>query len=542
MPAQSPAHGNLASRVLVHGVSQPNHTALIIPTQWSAQGVEQVAQISFGELASRVARLQAGLGQEGFVPGDRVIVMRPVGIDLYALVLAMLASGVVAVLIDAGMSRGRILRAIRDARARAIVSVHGLLRHRFWLPALWGMRRYVVDGVGLGLRPFEDLMAEPVGPPDPLPRGVGDPALISFTSGSTGRPKGADRTHDLLIAQHEALSDHFPADDDEIDMPCFPVVTLHNLCCGITTVIPAVDFRAPATVAPAVVAEQIRQHGVTRMSGAPAYMGRLMAHLEETGERLDGVRRLAIGGGPVPVSLCRRVRRVMPHAGALVIYGSTEAEPISSVNIAELIDAPGEGYLVGRPARVATVAIVALPEPAPTLDERQMAPYAVACGQPGELVVRGPHVLRRYVNNPQADRETKLTAPDGGVWHRTGDVATRDEQGRLWLVGRTPDQIRRGEAIIHPLPIEAAIDAVWGVQQAALVAHRRAPEGELALCVRPEADADKVVALVRACLDEQNLGPDPTPIPIQIVAEMPVDGRHNSKIDRTTLRRNLERR
>ena len=70
-------------------------------------------------------------------------------------------------------------------------------------------------------------------------------ALISFTSGSTGRPKGADRTHSILLAQHDALQAHAPGREGEIDMPCFPAVVLHNLSCGISSVVPPIDLRHP---------------------------------------------------------------------------------------------------------------------------------------------------------------------------------------------------------------------------------------------------------------------------------------------------------
>jgi olefin beta-lactone synthetase len=105
------------------------------------------------------------------------------------------------------------------------------------------------------------------------------PALITYTSGTTGRPKGSDRTHDLLIEQHLALSEHFPTQEDDVDMPCFPVVTLHNLAEGVSTVMPCVDFAAPSEVNASVVVDQARRAKVTRISGAPAYLSAISRHL-----------------------------------------------------------------------------------------------------------------------------------------------------------------------------------------------------------------------------------------------------------------------
>ncbi|MFU8803948.1 MAG: AMP-binding protein, partial [Bradymonadaceae bacterium] len=269
---------NLAGLVLRHGENTPEYPALIVPTRWNDDEVLDEVCLSYGELAERISRVRGGLARAGIGEGDRVVVMFGVRADHNILVLALLAAGVAVVLIDTGMGKERVLQAMKLARPKAIMSIDALLKHRLWLPALWGMRRYSIDRPRLGVRSFSELLqSEPLSGPA-LERAPGAPGLITFTSGTTGRPKGANRTHDLLIAQHEALKEHFPATADEIDMPCFPVVPLHNLCSGITTVMPAVDFRQPASVEPGVVVSQIRAHGVTRFAGAPAYMTRIANH------------------------------------------------------------------------------------------------------------------------------------------------------------------------------------------------------------------------------------------------------------------------
>jgi acyl-CoA synthetase (AMP-forming)/AMP-acid ligase II len=492
--------------------------------------------VTYGNLAQRIAELSLGFRRQGFQIGDRVVVLFPLCTDFYAVVLALLASGMTAVLIDSGMGSRRIRQALKTARAQGIVTVHALLKYRFVLPLLWAIpKKFSRDTRGIFMRPFQTLE----GYKDPafryVPRDPDDEALITFTSGSTGQPKGVDRTHGLLTAQHLALRQHFPDDPGQVDMPCFPVVALHNLCCGNTTVMPPVDLRAPSWVNPSAVLSQVTKWKVSSMSGAPAYIKRIAEHLLYTGRRIPTLRRMAVGGAPASVSLCRKILQAFPGIEASVVYGSTEAEPISSVSMESVIQSEADGFLVGKPARMADVALVNLPEPPPILDRRDLEPYGVAPGEVGELVVRGPHISRRYIQDPEANRACKLQSINGGVWHRTGDLARFDANRDLWLVGRLADVVRHSGRTLYPLMVEAAIDSLPGIKTSALVTHAARPNGELA--VEPENEANrKTLPAVLIWLKEHDLAS----LPVRVVQKIPVDGRHNSKVDRPTLRKNLE--
>ncbi len=503
---------NFAQLVLRHAATQPERIALILPTRWDASGVHETEQVSYGELAERIGRFQAGLAEQGLKSGDRIVLMFPVGLDLYALTLAAMASGLAVVLVDAGMPPKKILQAIRSAKAQAIVSVHALLKFRFLAPALWGLRWFCSDGRGLLLRPFSALRGE-ADEPAAVPRDADDHALITFTSGSTGRPKGADRTHGLLTAQHHALSEHFPHEPDEVDLPAFPVVVLHDLCCGVTAAVPPIDFRAVGSADREVVLGFARNVGVTRIAGAPAYIERLVSAPLD----LPSLRQLGVGGARVSRQLCSRIRAATA-AEAKVLYGSTEAEPIASVSIDEVLSAEGVGVLVGAVARVAEVLLVQLPEGE---FSGSMADHAVEAGEIGELVVRGPHVNRGYLDDPVATAANKVFEGDS-VWHRTGDRARWDSEDRLWLVGRVPDVVAVGERSVDPYPLEEALEAREGIRRCALV-------------------AGPVLAVAG---DEQAIGelgdlPELAGIEIRALDSLPVDARHNSKIDRVALRARL---
>ncbi len=505
---------NFASLVLRHANHRPDRRALVLPIRWDAEGVHEEQVVTYAALGDAIARFRGGLRAQGFRPGDRLVLMFPVGLDLYALTLAAMAEGVAIVLIDAGMGARKILQAISSSRARALVSVSALLRLRWLAPPLWGKGRYCVDGEGLGLRPLAALRGEPVAD-DPLDCAADDHALITFTSGSTGRPKGADRTHGLLSAQHHALAEHFPHRDDDVDLPAFPVVVLHDLCCGITAVVPPVDFKAVASVQRDVVLQHARAHGVTRLSGAPAYVARLCTEPLD----LPRLRQLGVGGARVSRGLAAAIAEATDAEG-LVLYGSTEAEPIASVSIAELLHATAPGVLVGRPASAATVRLISLPHGADTVGG--IDAFVVPRGRVGELVVAGAHVNRGYVDDPAATAANKLFPADGSCWHRTGDLARWDEQGRLWLVGRAADVVRVGDRDLHPFLVEEEVERRPGVERCALVQGEGLPP---TLAVQGAIEGIQIAG-----------------VRVLAVEQIPVDGRHNSKVDRVLLRRQLRGR
>ena len=528
---------NLAGLVLNHARNQPDKLALVVP-ELSDDGQSYTeAQMTFGALGARISQCRAGLEAQGFKRGDRIILMAPLSLDLYALLLGVFASGMSAVFIDTGMDKKKILQAVRDSKADAMISMSALFKYRFVLRSLWGLKKYSVDSSGWGVRPMSALFGEDETQLYAIDTHADEHALITFTSGSTGRPKGADRTQGLLTAQHLALEEHFPNQGGEMDMPCFPVVTLHNLCCGVPTVLPAVDFKAPGSVNAKLIFEQMERWTINQMSGAPAYIERLVAHLESNETSVTQIKRMAVGGAPVPMKLCERILERFDGCDAQVVYGSTEAEPIASVSmkdvLAERERADELGLLVGSVAHAAKVALVQLPEGLHELHEEGITPYQVPSGTSGELIVSGPHVNRSYLDNPQANQENKLYGPDGVVWHRTGDVASFDEHNRIWLQGRVKDLVIHGDKKVQPLAIEAALDRLEGVQRAALLNPAGATLAVLAVESQDLSIAQtQITETLRSFALED--------VQVLQVPEIPMDYRHNSKIDRVKLRTQLE--
>jgi len=355
------------------------------------------------------------------------------------------------------------------------------------------------------------------------------PALLTFTSGSTGAPKAALRTHGFLLAQNEVLRSSLEFHPGDVDLTTLPIVVLANLASGLTCVIPHGDMRAPGLIDPKPIVDQIVKAGVARLVAGPALLERVAGYCIERQINLVGLRRIYSGGGPVFPGLLDRLLLVAPEARITAVYGSTEAEPIAHVDLAELDGSDrqamrdGRGLLVGHPVAQLRVSVIAnrWGEEIGPFTEPEFAGCELPAWQPGEITVCGDHVLTGYVDG-RGDAETKFRV-DGSVWHRTGDAGYRDERGRLWLLGRCAAVIKDARGELYPFTVECALSHVTGVARSAVVTH--GDHRVLALEMDRRADLADVRRAVRwADLDD-----------VIVVPRIPVDRRHNAKVDYVAL-------
>jgi acyl-CoA synthetase (AMP-forming)/AMP-acid ligase II len=530
----SPDHNVLS---VLHRVAArvPDRPALV-----TAEGA-----ISFGELWRRIGRAAAGLRGLGLAPAERAVVMIPMSIDLYVAMLAILKLGAVAVFVDPWIGRRQIASFAAFAEPRCWLGVPRSQLLRLLDPRLRAIRLTVTTGRGLGALTARHSLAEleaaedSGGPPHLV--APDDPALITFTSGSSGEPKGANRTHRFLLAQHAALAAEFPAREGDVDMPMFPVFALNNLAGGVTSVIPEMDFRRVDRVDAARLVRSMRRHGVTTCTASPPFLDRLAAEAVRRPGSRPGLRRILTGGAPVSDAQLGAWRRTFPGTEILVVYGSTEAEPVAHLSAEERLPAVNPdrprtpGFCAGVPGGRIASRIVRIHCGPIALGPGGWADWELPAGDIGELVVSGDHVCRDYYRNPEAVRENKIVDGDR-VWHRMGDTGSFDGEGRFWIAGRVHSTIRRGGELVHPQLVEqAAKGEDPRVRRAAAVGLPDPGLGEkLVVVVEPAAEGfrDDVAGRLAAAgipADEIVLTSRP----------LPVDPRHRSKVDYGRLRQRL---
>ncbi|MCU0433014.1 MAG: AMP-binding protein [Bacteroidia bacterium] len=470
--------------------------------------------LSFGQLAEEVKTTAAYYRSKGIGRGDRVLVFVPMSIPLYRSVLALFHIGAVAVFLDEWVSRERLEICCRMARCKAFIAPFKLRTLAFLLSP--ELRRVPV---WLGEKVKQTNAASSVEEVS-----GNETALITFTTGSTGIPKAADRTHAFLQAQFDALIDEISPAADDVDMPVLPIVLLLNLGSGITSVVANYNPRKPKTLDAAKIRAQILSHGVNRLICSPFLAEELARHsAQHPGKDSTQLRRIFTGGAPVYPDQAATMQRGFPQAAINIVYGSTEAEPISRITAPQLAQ-QGElskGLAVGTLAKAATVIILPVTtSPIEVSTQDELLALQLPHGQTGEIVVSGPHVLRHYIDNPEAVKQNKIFIGNQ-VWHRTGDAGYMDAQGQLFLCGRCASLITDAQGhILAPFLWEGKLRMLPGVTAGTIL---QLGEKIMAI-IEPDknADQEKVKATV------QNLYAFHE---IRIIAHLPRDPRHFSKVD-----------
>ncbi|HEX7242251.1 MAG TPA: AMP-binding protein [Longimicrobiaceae bacterium] len=513
---------NVAARLAERAALHPDRTAIV------EYAGGRASRVTFGGLAERVAALGAGMREAGIGAGDRVLLFVPMSIDLYVALLATLHAGATAVFLDAWAGRARLDAAVAAARPRAFVGSPRAHLLRLLSPALRAVPvRWVAGRQWMRLDRYERRGAAP----EAARVAPEDPALVTFTTGSTGAPKGAARSHAFLWAQHLALAAHLRLRGDDVDMPTLPVFVLNNLAAGTPSVIPDFDPRRPAEIDPAAILRQMEAEGVTTSSGSPAFYERLAAWCAARGKQIP-LRALFTGGAPVYPPLARLLADTV-EGEAHVVYGSTEAEPVAGIGAREMLAAMeqgGEGICVGRPVPEVELRLLRPHDGPVELGPAGWAEWEAAPGGVGEIAVAGEHVQRGYLDDPAADRAGKVR--DGErVWHRTGDAARLDAEGRLRLMGRLSQRVERAGATWWSTPAEVRALGAPGVRHAAYL-----PVGGRAV-LAVETEGGRISDTERAALLER-LAPIPVD-ELRVLARIPRDPRHASKTDAAALRRLL---
>jgi olefin beta-lactone synthetase len=522
---------NIAEILRLHANARPEALALIDTHKGHPRAT------SFAVLERTAAWAAGMLWQHGLRPGDHVLVLLPMTLELYVALMALFRLNLVAMFLDPSAGRKHIAQCCELQPPKALIGTTKAHLLRLISPALRRIPIKFVVGlpVPCAVRWSRLTRAEPHD--RVLSAGPDTPALLTFTSGSTGKPKAAVRTHGFLLAQHRALARSLHLQPGDVDLTTMPIVLLANLASGVTSLVPDADLRYPGSVNPAPVLAQVRTRQPVSSVASPAFFERLARHCAEHAVTLPSFRRLFTGGAPVFPRLLDQMQAMAPNAEVVAVYGSTEAEPIAHVSRQQVGQDDlramlgGGGLLAGVP--VAEVGLRILRDrwgaPVGPYTAAEFAEECMPTGQAGEIVVAGDHVLKGYLHG-HGDEETKIQV-DGVVWHRTGDAGYLDAEGRLWLLGRCVARIKDDRGELYPFAAETAAYQDGAVKRAAMVAHegrrvlaleyydrRRAPDLGALQRLLAWTHADDVYAL----------------------KQIPVDARHNAKVDYPRLLRLLD--
>jgi fatty-acyl-CoA synthase len=401
--------------------------------------IHEGTPLTYAGLRDRVVRLAHALRGLGIGPGDRVAYL---GFNHPSFLEALFATGTlggVFVPLNARLTRSEIAYQVDDSGASLLIYAP---THAELVAGLPVPRR-------IALEEYERLPCARAGEPIDEPVTLDDPCMIMYTSGTTGRPKGAVLTHgNITWNAVNVLIDHdlIAAEVALVSAPLFHtaglnMLTLPVLLKGGTCVLTS-GFDPDATF------DLIERHRVTFMFGVPAMFQAVARSPRWPTADLSSLRLLTCGGAPVPPSLIAayQARGLTFLQG----YGMTEAAPGTLfLDAAHAVTKAGSA---GVPHFFSDVKVVG-----PDLAE-------VPPGEPGEVVVQGPHVMPAYWGLPE---ETARAFTDG--WFRTGDAARVDADGYAYIVDRIKDVIISGGENIYPAEVENALLADPDVLECAVI-------------------------------------------------------------------------
>ena len=444
------------------------------------------------ELHDRAARLATVLSTRGVRSGDRVALLLHNRIEFVEALLACHRLAAVAVPINFRLAPDEIEYVLVDSGAVALLTDS---------PVPGAPPVSTVLEVG---PEYEDAVAS-ASPDDEIADvAEDDAALMCYTSGTTGRPKGAILTHRNLVASTLSWIHEMRAGQDDVwlsGQPLFHIGGINGLLpflvLGATVIVtPTTSFDPSAALA------LIEAHGVTMCIFVPTQWAAICA--SETVERIDP-RRLRVamwGASPAPRRTLEAMEATFPNAAIVSAYGQTEMS--GATTLLKGPDSTRKMGSVGKPMLGVELRVVD--------DELQDVP----AGAVGEIVYRGPNVMTGYHGQPEATREAFA-----GGWFHSGDLASVDDEGYLWLVDRKKDMIVSGGENVYPAEVERVLLDHPAVADAAVIGvpHPRWVETPVAFVVPSGPVGVAEDELIAHC--RQYLAGFKKPSAIVMVSELP---------------------
>ena len=456
---------------------------------------------AFDQITDRVA---AGLAARGIVPGDRVG-LYCVNSDAFAFAyFGILKAGATVVPVNLLLNPKEVAYILNDAGVKGLIYFEAFAEAvKSFKVQVASCRLQVCIGANnpMGDVPFTELLAATT----PIPQHAIDPsslAAILYTSGTTGHPKGAMLMHRNLAANVDSIREALQLTPGKDVLLCV-LPMFHAFAATVCMIFPLTNGCTVVPVPkfdPQQVADLVAAHHVTVLPLVPSMYNVLLRLPDGEVHKFASLHYAVSGAAALPVELMRQFEAKF---GKLIYEGDgpTECSPVTCVNPIGGVRKPAS---VGLPVPRVEMKIV---------DDRG---HEVPHGTIGEIVVRGPNVMKGYWNHPAETKEAFF-----GEWFRTGDLGTEDDDGYFYIVDRKKDMIIVNGMNVYPRVIEEVLYKHPAVREAAVVGDPDELHGEIPVAfvsLKEGAEATPQ-ALRQYCRD--NLGRHEIPRKFTIVPQLP---------------------
>ncbi|MBX9882832.1 MAG: long-chain fatty acid--CoA ligase [Sphingomonas sp.] len=439
---------------------------------------------SYAETLDGANRVAAGLAALGYGKGDRIGLFLPNVPHYLAAYYGILKLGATVVNFSPLYTVAELAHQVADSGTRLLftLSAKALLPTALKVLDQSELERLVVGSVAGALPTGKSILyrwfkqsevaAKPNDPrimafsqlihnrgrftkPDIVPET--DVALIQYTGGTTGTPKGAMLTHQNLSANARQVNtiDPHPGQEDRIlgVLPLFHVFA--NTCVLNRTVVNGGCIVMLPRFNAQQALEAVSRAKITAIPGVPTMYQALLDHPTLGKTDFSKLRVCISGGAPLPAELKAKFEAA---TGATLIegYGLSESSGVVSANPYEAAGKPGT---IGQPLPATEVRLV----------DKENPLHPAPAGEPGEIVIAGPQIMKGYWNRPDADEGVFVTDAEGRRWLRTGDVGQIDADGFVAIVDRLKDMIAVGGFKVFPSQIEDVLYKHPAVKEALVI-------------------------------------------------------------------------
>ena len=466
-------------------------------------------RLTYGEIFKLACSIASFLHEKGLKKGGRVSLLLDNSPEYVATYYGVLAAGGVVVGLNTATKARDLTNWITHSGSSWLVAhskhpeLNKILTEHSDLSCLLVGEQDELAETELLFR-WQDAIATDTTEPDISTLGSNNQlAAIIYTSGTTGNPKGVTLSHQNLVCNTESIISYLGLVESDRVMNVLPFYysygnsVLHtHLAVGATVVL------ENSLLYPQKVLKKMQDERVTGFSGVPSTFSLLLSRANFKDYQLSSLRYITQAGGAMAPSNINRILNDLPDNKFFVMYGQTEAT-------ARLSYLPPERLK----EKLGSIGIAI---PGVSLEIRNEDGIKVSVGETGQICAKGPNIMQGYWNDPET---TARTINDG--WLMTGDLATYDDEGFIYITGRASEMIKSGANRISPKEIEEVISELEDVEEVAVVGIPDETLGEVIkafIVISPGQKLEKM-AIQAHC--RNNLAMYKIPKFIEFVSELP---------------------
>ena len=417
--------------------------------------------ITYKQLANSIYRAAIGLAARGFSKGDVLAIYSP-NLPEYAIAFhAVATNGGIITTVNPSYTAEELGYQLNDAGAKYLITIPDLVAPALEAVGQSKVEEVFVFGEASGATPFSVLLESEGEVPKVQINPQEDLVALLYSSGTTGMPKGVMHTHYSFVANFHQFQNCEPVSEADAIIGvlpffhCYGMVMLnYSLACGATVVtMPRFDLE--------IFLSLIEKHKITRTHVVPPILLALAKQPIVDKYNLSSLRVLTSAAAPLSDKLIKECEQRLPNCVVKQAYGTTE----TCLNT----HTPDEREKI-KPASVGKC-LSHVECQIVDVDTQQ----ALGVNQPGELWVRGPQIMKGYLNNPEATANTI----DRDGWYHTGDIVYIDEDGYFYIVDRIKELIKCNGYSIAPAELEAVLLSHPAIADACVVKSPHPSSGEV---------------------------------------------------------------